>query len=216
MHFSKSQISRLGLPIVCVAIAALSACKPSTQLPNANANTNVSPTSTSSSTSLSTSQPSITATTTLAKGSAAEQFAAIVGTQQDGWLPKVLAGKGLKKGLTPAETGKIIPGADRVSEFSFSKVTVKDVPGLKRYEFYYAKGGSTPQLESVRLTFDPMLNQAYPDLVKVLSSKYGEAKPEDVKKQIIVWVNPDFLTAQLTKQVTDLGAYELNVSLEKE
>jgi len=101
----------------------------------------------------------------------------------------------------------------KCQNLALAKSASKDVPGLKRYEFYYAKGGSAPQLESVRLTFDPMLNQASPDLVKVLSSKYGEAKPEDVKKQIIVWVNPDFLTAQLTKQVTDLGAYELNVSL---
>jgi hypothetical protein len=211
MQFSYQAVSRLGLSIVCVAIAALSACKPSTQLPNASANTSASPTSTSPATS-----PSIIATTNLAKGSAVDQFAAIVGTQQDGWLPKVLAGKGLKKGLTPAQTGKIIPGAEQVTDYGFSKVTVKNVPGLKEYQFYYAKGGSALQLEAVRLTFDPMLNQAYPDLVKVLSSKYGEAKPEDVKKQIIVWVNPDFLTAQLTKQVTDLGAYELNVSLEKE
>lgn len=103
-----------------------------------------------------------------------------------------------------------------MSDYGFSKVTVKNVPGLKRYEFYYTKIGSAAQLESVRLTFDPKLNQAYPDLVNVLSSKYGAAKPEDVKKQTIVWVNPDFLSAQLTKQVTDLGAYELNVSLEKE
>jgi hypothetical protein len=210
MLFSKPPRSCLGLSIVCVAIAALSACKPSTPLPKANANANARPTATSPATS-----PAIIASTTLTQGSAVEQFAAIIGTQQDGWLPKVLAGKGLKKGLSPAETGKIIPGAEQVTDYGFSKVTVKEVPGLKRYEFYYAKG-NTPQLESVRLTFDPMLNQAYPALVKVLSSKYGEAKPEDVKKQIIVWVNPDFLTAQLTKQATDLGAYELNVSLEKE
>lgn len=118
----------------------------------------------------------------------------------------------------PDAVGKIIPGAERVSEFGFSQTAVQNVPGLKQYEFYFAKdsSGKPTQLQAVKLQFDPALNSAYPDLVNVLSSKYGAVKPEDVQKQIIVWVGPEFVTAQLTKQVTALGGYELNVSLEKQ
>lgn len=65
------------------------------------------------------------------------------------------------------------------------------------------------------MQFDPAMNEAYSDLVKILSRKYGTVKPEDVEKQIIVWVGPEFVTAQLTKQITDFGGYELNVSVEK-
>jgi hypothetical protein len=208
MQLSQSQTTRLFTAVMGLSVVAIAACTPTKQTlrdPNeiANRNTTVA-------------KPVATATAS-ANASPKEKFVAILGRRDDGWLPKVLAGKGLKKGLSSTEVGKIIPGAEAVTEYGFSKVNAKDIPGLKRFEFYYMKDGSgTNKLESVRLTFDPKLNSAYPDLVQVLSDKYGAAKPEDVKQEMIVWVNPDFLSAQLTKQVTDLGAYELNVSFEKE
>jgi hypothetical protein len=133
-------------------------------------------------------------------------------------FPKYWLGKGLKQGLSPAQAGKIIPGAEKVSEYGFSKISVSNVPGLKRYEFYYGNdsSGKLAPLQSVKLEFDPAMNKAYPDLVKVLTSKYGDASPEDVKKEMIVWVNSDLLTAQLTKPLAEFGGYQLNLSLEKE
>ena len=207
MYFSHQSVSRLGHTVVYVVCFAIAACTPSNQS-----------SSTSSTTNLASEPANAAQVDNNAKGNAKEQFTTILGTQQDGWLPKVLTGKGLKKGLTPAATGKIIPGAEQVSEFGFSKVAVQKVPGLKQYEFYYAKdsSGKPTQLQSVKLQFDPALNQAYPDLVNVLSGKYGAVQPEDVQKEIIVWVGPEFVTAQLTKQVTAFGGYELNVSLGKE
>ncbi len=204
MHFHLTT-SRLGFVVICVTCFAIGACTPQNQVSNAN--------STPDQTSETASAAQVNNNT---QGNAKEQFTAILGTQKDGWLPKVLAGKGLKKGLTPDAVGKIIPGAERVSEFGFSKVAVQNIPGLTQYEFYYAKdsSGKPTQLQAVKLQFDPALNSAYPDLVKVLSSKYGAVKPEDVEKQMIVWVGPEFVTAQLTKQVTDFAGYELNVSLQ--
>lgn len=214
MHSSHRFVSRLGFTmvgLVCFATIACTSSNPSPNpSPNSSSNPSVSPTAETAVTS--------TPVDNTAKDNPKEQFAAMIGTQQDGWLPKVLAGKGLKKGLTPAATGAIIPGAEQVSEFGFSKVTVSDVPGLKQYEFYYAAddSGKPARLEAVKLHFDPALNSAYPDLVNVLSDKYGAVQPEDVEKEMIVWVGPGFVTAQLTKQVTDFGGYELNVSLEKQ
>lgn len=204
MHIFDQPISRLSFAVTCLMCVTIGACTPSHQASSTR------PTSETANAALQADNK--------AQGNPKEQFTAIMGTQQDGWLPKVLAGKGLKQGLTPAAAGKIIPGAEQVSEYGFSKVIVSNIPALKQYEFYYAKdsSGKPTQLQAVKLQFDPALNQAYPDLVKVLSSKYGAVKPEDVEQQSIVWVGPEFVTAQLTKQVTDFGGYELNVSLQKD
>ncbi len=214
---TQPHITRLGITLLCFSMMSLGACTPSNQS-TANPDTNSTTSPVASPATNPDSQAATTPVSTASDGTPKEQVTAIVGTQKDGWLPKVLANKGLKKGLTPADTGKIISGAEKVSDYGFSKVTVNDIPGLKQYEFYYAKdsSGKPTQLQAVKLLFDPALNESYPDLVSVLSNKYGAAKPEDVEKQIIVWVGPSFVTAQLTKQVTDFGGYELNVSLEEQ
>jgi hypothetical protein len=215
MHFSQQQASRTSSVVLFVAIVFLGGC--TTLKQPANPSSSDSPSNQLGSVSSSSQSPNTSAANT-SNRPPKEQFATIIGTQQDGWLPKVLAGRGLKKGLTPTAVGKIIPGAEQVSEFGFSKVTVHNIPGLKQYEFYYAKdsSGNASQLESVRLQFEPNMSAFYSDLVEVASNKYGAAKPEDVKQQTIVWVGPDFVTAQLTKPVTNFDGYELNVSLEKE
>jgi len=206
MQSSKPEASYLRVILVCGAITTLAACA-STGQHLASVGDRVS--NTSSTTQLA-SNPSQTAKA----GNPTEQFTAIIGSKADGWLPKVLAGKGLKAGLTPSQTAQIIPGADKVSEFGYSKVVVNNIPGLKQYEFYYDKASGSLKLTSVRLMFDPTLNEAYNDLVQVAAAKYGQPKPEEVQKQIISWVGPEFVTAQLTKQVTDFGGYELNVYFE--
>jgi hypothetical protein len=37
------------------------------------------------------------------------------------------------------ETGKMIPGAEKVSDLGFTKVTADNIAGLKNYEFYYMR-----------------------------------------------------------------------------
>lgn len=215
MHLYQHPISRLSLSTLCLALVMIVAC--TEQESNSNSKTDSATSSEVSSSNNSTSGSSNVAPLAVSqpKKTPTEQLTAILGNQADGWLPKVIADKGLKKGLTPDAVGKIFPGAEQVSDYGFSKVAVQNSPGLKQYEFYYAKNSSnTYQLESVKLHFDPALNQAYPEMVKVLSDKYGAVKPEDVEQQTIVWVGPDFVTAQLMK-LTDFGGYELNVSVEQ-
>lgn len=215
MHFYQQRTSCFNISILVVVLAATAACTPFNQS-NSDAEPVINPITEPSAEPKT--ESSDAPADELSNDTAAEKISAILGTQADGWLPKVLAGKGLKKGLTPDDVGAIFPGAEEVSEFGFSKVTIDNVPGLKEYEFYYTQDGSgnPTQLESVKLIFDPALNEAYPDLVKILSDKYGAVSPEDVEKEILVWVGPNFVTAQLTKQVADFGSYELNVSLEEE
>lgn len=220
MFLSQLHVSRLGRSILCLMVTSIGACASLDQAVNPNPATSptISPITGSEAKPTNTVPTVADSANGAANSTATEELTAILGTQADGWLPKVLAQQGLERGLTPAATGKIIPGAEQVSNYGFSKVKVNTIPGLKQYEFYYAQdsSGKPTKLEAVKLHFDPALNSAYPDLVKVLSDKYGAVKPEDLKQQTLVWVGPGFVTAQLTKQVTDFGGYELNVSLEQE
>jgi hypothetical protein len=201
MKFSTSRTHRLGLAVAGLACLSIVACTPT---PPQSKTVQSSPQSNSSP------NPTIAAPT-----NDKEKFVAILGTQKDGWLPKVLIGKNLKKGLSPEETGKMIPGAEKVSDLGFTKVTADNIAGLKNYEFYYMRDKTGKfGLTGIKLYFDPSTNQSYQDLVNVLVGKYGEVNPEDVKKQILVWVTPEFKTAQLMKEPTDFGSYVLNVDLE--
>ncbi len=163
--------------------------------------------------------PSDSATSSASSDKGEANLAEMIGTTQDGWIPKVLKSANFKEGMTPEEVGKTIPGAEKVSEYGFSEVTVADVPGLQKYEFYFAKddAGKPTKLMSIRLHLDPSLNnpESYKKLVDVLVKKYGEAKPEDIEKQLITWVGPEFATIQLTKGTTNFEGYVLNVSVPK-
>lgn len=198
MKYSHPIASRLGLVVAGLVCLSIVACTPTTNQSSSESNPKAS-----------------TSSNANAPTNDKEKFLAILGTQKDGWLPKVLMGKNLKKGLTPEEAGKVIPGSEKVSDLGFSKVAAQDISGLKNYELYYTRDNTGKfKLNGIKLYFDPNVNQSYQDLVSVLVSKYGEVKPEDVKKQILVWVTPEFKTAQLMKEPTDFGSYVLNVDLD--
>jgi hypothetical protein len=139
---------------------------------------------------------------------------ALFGTDKAEWIPQFLADKNLKGGMTPEEVGQVIPGAEDVSEFGFSDVDVKDIPGVTRYTLYYAKddGGQPTQLQSFKITFDPNLknDEFYQQLVDALAAKYGDYKPEDFEKKMITWVNSDFNSAQLTEGLSNDEGYQFD------
>jgi hypothetical protein len=138
---------------------------------------------------------------------------AIIGTKQDGWAPPAFAK--LKGGMTPAEAGKVMAGAENFSEFGFAEIKVTDVPGVVQYELYYAeKENKARELHSAKIQFDPKLKGAalWDALVKQTQEKYGKVKQEDIDKKILTWVGPGFVTAQLTEGLMDDG-YTLDVSL---
>ncbi|MGD2183122.1 hypothetical protein [Lusitaniella coriacea] len=144
-------------------------------------------------------------------------IAGVIGTKEEGWMPKVLADKNLKENMTPEETGKVIPGAEEVSEFGFSEVQVEDVPEIQKYEFYFEKdeAGKPNKLKNVKLVFDPTLNGkiTYEELAKILAVKYGEVSSGDIEKEIVTWVGPDFSTAQFTKGLNDFEGYSFQISV---
>ncbi len=204
MNSSRPITSYVGLTIVGLTCLSIAACTPTAPQSNPQANSQANSQASTNSNSK-----------TNAPTNDKEKFLAILGTQKDGWLPKILIGKNLKKGLSPEDAGKVIPGAEKVSDLGFSKVSTQDISGLKNYEFYYTRDNTGKfKLNGIKLYFDPSINQSYQDLVSVLVSKYGEVNPEDVKKQILVWVTPEFKTAQLMKEPTDFGSYVLNVDLD--
>ena len=136
-------------------------------------------------------------------------------------LPKILGPKGtwvppafskLKFAMTPDDAGKVIPGAEKISEFGFSNVTVTDTPGVSKYGFYFAKKGGKPiELQSVKMMFDPALSgdDFWATLKKECIAKYG---PTDEKEKILTWIGPGFTPAQLTQGLSDEG-YTLDVTL---
>ena len=150
---------------------------------------------------------------------AGEQIATIIGTKQDGWLPKIIAGKGLKRDMNPEEASKILPGAEDVSQFGFSEVKVNDVPGLQGYELYFAKNdaGEPKKLQAIKLAFDPDLKDqlSFEEAAKEISKKYGEYKEveSDGKITSYLWIGPKFASASLDNFGGDFEGYELNVRL---
>lgn len=142
-----------------------------------------------------------------------------IGTKKDGWSPVVT--KKLKAKMTPEETAKIFPGADKVSEFGFVEVPAEGAPGLAKIKFYFAKDKKTNKptnLQSVTLIYDSKLTEApgfYDALVKVTQAKYGKIKKKEmIEKKLITWVGPRFKIAQLSKFPERGGdVFQLNVSL---
>ncbi|NJK40249.1 MAG: hypothetical protein HC934_00755 [Acaryochloridaceae cyanobacterium SU_2_1] len=67
------------------------------------------------------------------------------------------------------------------------------------------------------MIFDPALKKAYSyeDLAQAFAKKYGKADAEEIKKKIVTWVGPDFVTAQLTDSITALEGYQFQVVVPK-
>jgi|GEM_PF-4915248 len=144
-------------------------------------------------------------------------LSAIIGTKAEGWMPKALADYKLKEDMTPEEAAKEIAGAEAISEFGFSEVKVEDVPGIQKYEFYFAKddSGKPTQLKNVTLVFDPALKSkvSFEEMAKALSEKYGEVEPDEIEKGIVTWSGPSLSIAQLTKGTNDFEGYEFEIAV---
>jgi hypothetical protein len=143
--------------------------------------------------------------------------ARILGGKADGWLPPVLAK--LRRGMTPAEADKILPGAAK-GDSAFHQVSVDGVPGLKSITLYFAssaKGGPASDLHTATLVFDPVLasdDAFYDKLVDASAAKWGPVKPESKAKKLITFIGPDFVSTQLTKDPIS-SSYELAIDVPK-
>ncbi|NJK40250.1 MAG: hypothetical protein HC934_00760 [Acaryochloridaceae cyanobacterium SU_2_1] len=68
-------------------------------------------------------------------------LADIVGTAEDGWLPKAIAQYPFKRDMKPEAVGKLVPGAEKISEFGISEVAVQDIPGIEKFKFSFFRSG---------------------------------------------------------------------------
>ncbi|WP_299487685.1 hypothetical protein [Acaryochloris sp. IP29b_bin.137] len=148
-------------------------------------------------------------------------LAAIIGSEEDGWLPKAVSGYDFKRGMSPEEVGKILPGAEKISKFGFSEVPAKEVPGVDKYKFSFLKDKKDPEgkrtLYSVSLIFDPAIRKDHPydKVALAFAEKYGEVEPEKIEKKIVTWVGPNFTTAQFTNSVNKFEGYEFKIVVPK-
>lgn len=156
----------------------------------------------------------------MAEAPSEADLTACVGKKKAVWSPTPFAK--LKKGMTPPEVAKVLPGADQVSQYGFVKVKAEGCAGASEFELYFARDKKTQQptqLQSVRILFDAAHTDDpafYDRLVKVLVAKYGRVrKKEQIEKKLITWVNRKFKLAQLSVKSNFRGGsqYQLNVSL---
>lgn len=144
-------------------------------------------------------------------------LAAIIGTDDNEWLPQVIAQYQLQRGMSPEDVGKILPGAERISEFGFSEVVTKDVPGINKYKFSFLKekknSDQKQALYSISLLFDPSLKAdlPYDKIALAFAEKYGEIDSDKIDQKIVTWVGPHFATAQLTNSVKKFEGYEFKI-----
>ncbi|MDY6937975.1 MAG: hypothetical protein SWY16_09930 [Cyanobacteriota bacterium] len=152
---------------------------------------------------------------------ATAELRSIIGTTEDGWLPKAVADLDLTSNTTPEALGDRLPGAQEVSnlgdtdEFVVSEVAVEDVPGVDKYKFTFQKDPEFDRhdLYSVTVIFEPALKSklSYEQMAETLARKYGELEPAKIEGKNAFWIGPGFATASLTDYGTDFEGYELDV-----
>ena len=140
----------------------------------------------------------------------------ILGTQEEGWLPRAVADLGLKQGMTPEEVAAIIPGADELGDYGVSTVGVNDIPGLTGYKFNFLElQPGVRTLNSITLVFDPVIKAEYSfeQLIEEFSKKYGEYTPGSITDISVIWSSPDFHLAQLANIGTELDGNEFEIEI---
>ncbi len=149
-----------------------------------------------------------------------EQITAFLGTRKE-WAPRCVAG--LKRGMTPEEAGRVVPGADKISEYGI--VSLAPPPeakalGVDKMEVHYLDDDSKQKrLYGVDFVFDTQASEdeaLYGALVKALVGKYGKAPADAVAKKLVTWIGPNSAMTQI--QVSDYGnrkEMHVDVTLEK-
>lgn len=156
-----------------------------------------------------------------ASNSSTIKLSTIIGTMEDGWLPKAVTKYNLQRGMSPEEVGKIIPGAEKISKFGFSEVPAKDVPGVDKYKFSFLKDKKDPDqkqtLYSISLLFDPAIkkNLPYEKVALAFAEKYGEVTSDKIERRIVTWGGPKYATAQLTHSINKFEGYEFKIVIPK-
>lgn len=137
-------------------------------------------------------------------------FAALLGTQADGWNPKVFAK--LKEGMTPAEAEKAMPGAGKVDQFGFVDLPTANVKGVAKYRLSFLKG----KLAFGEIWFSPKLDHPSFEaaFIKAGIAKWGKHSDKKPTDEMTMWFGPSLHSATLSK-IIDLEAkgWQVQVAL---
>ena len=140
-------------------------------------------------------------------------LAKLLGTKADGWTVPPFAK--LKEDMTPAEVGKIIPGAEKIDAYGFAEVKKTDVKGVDLYKFSYLDAGGKKALKFATIQFDPKLTDEpfWVALVSHLKDKLA-VEMTDHGGHHINWIGPSMSLWSLSKGITHEG-YELQIAVSK-
>ena len=140
-------------------------------------------------------------------------LAKLLGTKADGWTVPPFAK--LKEDMTPAEVGKIIPGAEKIDTYGFAEVKKTDVKGVDLYKFSYQDAGGKKGLKFATIQFDPKLTDEpfWVALVSHLKDKLA-VDMTDHGGHHINWIGPSMNLWSLSKGITHEG-YELQIAVTK-
>lgn len=118
---------------------------------------------------------------------------------KDKWSPVPF--QTLEEEMAPAEVAKIFPGLDKLDEHGFSKIDVKDVPGVMSYEVLYL-GDSKNQLATAEIHFDPKLtsDELWNALLSGMKRKYGD-KYDTIAPRSLLWISDNLDTAELEEDI---------------
>ncbi|MFO0549035.1 MAG: hypothetical protein U0271_11650 [Polyangiaceae bacterium] len=131
----------------------------------------------------------------------------LLGTRAEGYAPRWVTR--FSRGLTPDAAGKILPGAERVSEFGFAEVRVREPKGLARVKLYFTDKGTS--LANVAMLLEPRLNG--PDTWKALRQaaieKWGPSIKEDPSKHHLIWFELERGTVTVSEGISASDGYSI-------
>ena len=133
----------------------------------------------------------------------------ILGTRADGWVLPPFAG--IKKGMTPAEAGRVMPGGDKVDQYRVARI-VPGLKGVKEYDLSFHETDGTLRLQMYAVEFDHRLvdEPFWRALVVHLRDKLGPDMT-DKGDHHVLWYAHDLTSWTLAKGFGENGYYLLIV-----
>lgn len=133
----------------------------------------------------------------------------IFGTKEDGWALPPFAG--IKKGMTPAEAGRVMPGGDKVDQYRVARI-VPGLKGVKEYDLSFHETDGALRLQMYAIEFDHKLvdEPFWRALVVHLRDKLGPDMT-DKGDHHVLWYAHDMTSWTLAKGFGENGYYLLIV-----
>jgi hypothetical protein len=133
----------------------------------------------------------------------------ILGTRADGWVLPPFAG--IKKGMTPAEAGRVMRGGDKLDHDGVARI-VPGLKGVEDYELHFHETDGTQRLQMYAVRFDHRLvdEPFWRALVIHLRDKLGPDMT-DKGDHHVLWYAQDLTSWTLAKGFGENGYHLLIV-----